>query len=124
MVLTQGCTLEYISAYHDLLSKEPNALVREIEKIALHKHKIILRNLKLQKESKDYCLAQTDSITDEDILFGHDYWKNAFNGNAPKNIDEWVNQSDNYSHIIRDSAQRAKYRQSQFDSFTSALKEK
>lgn len=115
---------ESFHMYYDYFLKGLSpVIVHEIEKIATHKYKKILRNMSERDKNGDDWISKIDSITDEDILFTSDYWLNAEEGNAPKDIDAWIRESENSKKILEYRSRNAEYRQNQLKTVSNKIDE-
>ena len=93
---------EFIRTYHELRQQVAEtfgkAVVEEIERIAIHKQKIILQNKKKFEVNEEMIFFADRKITDEDVLFNNKYFQAVCDGNSPESLEEWI--SKNYGTMI------------------------
>jgi hypothetical protein len=94
---------EFIRAYHDFRSqlikeagKNIQRIWNEIERIAIQKKAIILKNQKCSQKDKGANWLSLKNITDEDYQYDNDYWKDVFNGDNEIFEKSEMKQKDNF----------------------------
>lgn len=83
-------------------------IIKEVEKIAVHKQACIAKLAnKIKHNPKAIYLEGL--ITDEDVLFDHDFWTHIIEGSlVTGNLQDWLNSNENYCRKIELLAQKAR----------------
>ncbi len=104
-----------------LKNEKSNRIISEIERIATHKYAAIKKNQKLASSHNNNAkfIFETENITDEDLLFDTDYWGKVAEGNAPKDLQKWLNE--NYSLKIKRVAEKSKTRKERLACYKEAI---
>ncbi len=105
---------EFAKAYHntrsEIIENFGANIAREIERIAVHKQKLIEKNkAELTRNANLTELViygKFKEITQEDLLFDANYWTQVHKGNSPENIDTWI--KENFVLLIERAGQKAK----------------
>lgn len=83
-------------------------IIKEVEKIACYKQTRIAR-LKSKMKNNRNAIYLEGLITDEDVLFDHDFWTHIIDGSlVTGNLQDWLNSSENYCRKLELLAQKAR----------------
>jgi hypothetical protein len=121
---------EFVMSYH----KTRNGIVEElgpdvfneIERIAQHKWKNILKNQQdfanvIDDEHKFIFLHTTMvNVMDEDILFDSNYWQKVQAGTAPDNLEKWLHE--NFLLIVNKRLEKSKKRLKAYQQMEAIMK--
>jgi hypothetical protein len=109
---------EFVGTYHKIrnaiVEKSNSSIPKEVERIAQHKWKTILKNqqdfatVTDDKHKFMFLSGKMVNIVDEDILFDINYWQKVLDGKAPDNFEKWLQKKSLF--VSRKSAEKAQKR--------------